>query len=38
MGAAGRTNEEALQNELAGDAVQLVFQREDQAGQGPFWE
>ena len=38
MGAAGRTNEEALQNQIAGDAVLLVFQREDQAGKGPFWE
>ena len=38
MGAAGRTNEEALQNQIAGDAVLLVFQREDQVGKGPFWE
>ena len=38
MGAAGRTNEEALQNEIAGDSVMLIFQREDKAGEGPFFQ
>ena len=38
MGAAGRTNEEELQNQIAGDAVMLTFIREDKASEGPFWE